>query len=293
MNVLEFTIPPLLSYIAGGYTRFEEGDRHVSRRHIGVFDLLVVTRGCLYIGEEERTYEVSEGCALILRPDCYHYATEDCRETTEYYWIHFQTSGAWTATDAAPPIRVSEPYHGRTESQKFNARSFPFGLPQFDRLSHPGKVEEALEQLISLEPEAHLSSSQFDQQVLFLQALRIFAAGRASGRATPATACAEQAAAYLRSRYREPITAQSLGESLNFHPVYVARCMNKEYGCSPMEYLLRYRIEQSKLMLMQTDYTIARIAEEVGFNQAPYFSSCFLKSEGISPRRYRQRFSQG
>ncbi|MNE95133.1 Bifunctional transcriptional activator/DNA repair enzyme AdaA [compost metagenome] len=82
-----------------------------------------------------------------------------------------------------------------------------------------------------------------------------------------------------------------LGDCLNFHPVYIARCMNREYGCSPMEYLLRYRIEQSKLLLMQTSFPISRIAEEVGFNQAPYFSSSFMKLEGISPRQYRQRFS--
>lgn len=113
-----------------------------------------------------------------------------------------------------------------------------------------------------------------------------------SDRSTPSIACAEQAAAYLRSHYREKITAHDLGESLNFHPVYVARCMNKEYGVSPMDYLLHYRIEQSKLLLMQTDFTIARVAEEVGFNQAPYFSSCFLKIEGISPRQYRNRFSE-
>ncbi|RKP51671.1 AraC family transcriptional regulator [Cohnella endophytica] len=293
MNLLEFTIPPLLSYITAGYTIFAEGDRHVSRRNIRVFDLLVVTKGCLYIGEEERLYEVNAGCALILRPDCYHYATEGCKETTEHYWVHFQTNGAWTATDTAPPRQHTEPYDAQTESQKFDTRSFPLGLPQFAKLPHPGKLEESLEQLVSLEPEAHLSASQFKQQLLFQEALRILATGLESGRTTPATACAEQAAAYLRSRYREPITAHTLGEALNFHPVYVARCMNKEYGSSPMEYLLRYRIEQSKLLLMQTDYTIARIAEEVGFNQAPYFSSCFLKFEGISPRQYRQRFSQG
>ena len=69
-----------------------------------------------------------------------------------------------------------------------------------------------------------------------------------------------------------------------------ARCMQREYGCTPMEYLLRFRIEQSKLLLMQTDWTVARIAEEVGFNQAPYFSSCFSRLEGMSPRQYRQLF---
>lgn len=67
--------------------------------------------------------------------------------------------------------------------------------------------------------------------------------------------------------------------------------MKKEYGCAPMEYLLHYRIQQSKLLLMQTSYTIARIAEEVGFNQAPYFSSSFIRIEGTTPREFRQRFS--
>jgi len=144
---------------------------------------------------------------------------------------------------------------------------------------------------VALNPEAHLNSSRFKQQILFQELLRQLASGIESQLSTPAAACAEQAAAYLRSRYREEITARSLGDALNFHPVYIARCMHREYGLSPAAYLMRYRIEQSKLLLMQTDFPIARIAEEVGFNQTPYFSSCFLKTEGISPRRYRQRFS--
>ncbi len=265
----------------------------MSRRNIRVFDLLAVTRGCLYMGEEDRRYEVKAGNALILRPDCYHYSTEACREPTEYYWLHFQTTGHWTVTDNVPTRRMPEPYDDILESQQFDARTFPLGLPQFARVAQPGKLEESLMQIKALGPEGHLSASQLKQQILFQETVRQLSSSIDSGRSTPATACAEQAAAYLRSRYQENITAQALGESLNFHPVYIARCMNKEYGYSPMDYLLRYRIEQSKLLLMQTDYTIARIAEEVGFNQAAYFSSCFLRTEGISPRQYRQRFAQG
>ncbi|MNR59015.1 Arabinose operon regulatory protein [compost metagenome] len=69
--------------------------------------------------------------------------------------------------------------------------------------------------------------------------------------------------------------------------------MQKEFGCAPFDYLMRFRIEQAKLQLLQTDLPIARIAEEVGFNQAAYFASCFSRYEGLSPRRYRQRFSHG
>ncbi|MNW15442.1 Arabinose operon regulatory protein [compost metagenome] len=56
---------------------------------------------------------------------------------------------------------------------------------------------------------------------------------------------------------------------------------------------MRHRIEQAKLLLLQTDLAIALVAEEVGFKQAAYFTACFARLEGISPRKYRQRFSHG
>jgi AraC-like DNA-binding protein len=67
--------------------------------------------------------------------------------------------------------------------------------------------------------------------------------------------------------------------------------MQREFGCSPMEYLMRIRIQHAKLLLVQTEEPIARIAEQVGFRLPSYFSACFQRLEGISPRQYRQRFS--
>ncbi|MFC5471042.1 AraC family transcriptional regulator [Cohnella suwonensis] len=293
MNLLEFTVPPLPYYIASGRTVFQIGEKHVSRRNIRLFDLLVVTKGCLYMGEEVRHYEVTAGKALILRPDCYHYATEGCREPTDYFWLHFQASSGWAATDSVPLRLPPKTADASDESLNFSAGTFPLLVPQCATVVQPGKMEELLGQIAALGPEAHLPSSRFKEQTLFQDVLRLLSASVEAAHSAPATACAEQAAAYLRSHYKEAITAQALGETLNFHPVYVARCMNREYGQSPTEYLLRYRVEQSKLLLMQTDLPIARIAEETGFNQAAYFSSRFQRVEGISPRQYRQRFSLG
>ncbi|TVX99700.1 helix-turn-helix transcriptional regulator [Cohnella terricola] len=293
MELLEFNVPPMLHYISSGHTEFAVGDRHLSRRNIRVFDLLAVTHGCIYIREEDRHYEVSAGNVLILRPDVSHYATEGCRSKTGHYWLHFQTTGAWQATNAFPPRRAPESSDVWDESRNFFASTSSLVLPQYTKLVQPGKFWELIDRINELTPEAHLNASRLQQQFIFQEVIRHLSVGIESEPLTPASACAEQAAAYLRARFREEITARSLGEALNFHPVYIARCMQKEYGLSPMSYLLRYRIEQSKLLLMQTDYSIARIAEEVGFNQTAYFSSCFQKIEGISPRHYRQRFSQG
>ena len=247
------------------------------------------------MGEEDRTFEVGEGCALILRPDSYHYGTKGCDVHTSYYWLHFQTTGSWSVTDDELPRHGVEPYdEKRTQALwSYDTHTFQIQVPQFVRLLHPGKVDELIGQLIQLNQSFYSGSAKWNQQALFQDVLRQLSASMAKEESTPAAACADLAAAYMRKHYRESITAQDLGERLNFHPVYIARCMQRIYGCTPMEYLLHHRIEQAKLMLLQTDHTVARIAEEVGFNQAAYFTSCFTRAEGISPRKYRQRFSYG
>jgi AraC-like DNA-binding protein len=295
MNLLNFSIPPVPHYTISGINYCGPGYRHLNRQHFKWFDLLFVREGCLYIREDERSFAVRAGNALILRPECHHYGSEGCQEDTSYYWLHFQTTGSWSESSApaAPSTDISRDESGEQPSSVCSYKeAFTLSVPQFTTLLQPARMEELLAQLEQLKATAHLDSVRFKQQMLFQEILQQLSASMSPERsASQSTACAEQAASFLRSHYREEITTAMLGDSLNFHPVYIARCMNKEYGCSPMEYLLRYRIEQSKLLLMQTSFPISRIAEEVGFNQAPYFSSSFMKQEGLSPRQYRQRFS--
>jgi AraC-like DNA-binding protein len=286
VSILQFTSPPLPHYIAGGFSRIPIGFKHLNRRNIGVFDLIVVTEGCLYIVEDERSYEVSAGHAIILRPDRHHYGYENCRTDTASYWIHFQTAGTWGTTEHAR----SEPSIDSQDRNVFTVQTFTILLPQFIQLNQPTRVYEKLKQLIELEEGTNNNWSRWRHQLIFQQILELLNGSLDLHTTLPGANVADQAASYLRKHYREEISVKSLGDALSFHPVYIARCMQKEFGCSPVEYLIRYRLEQAKLLLLQTDWPIARIAEEVGFHQSPYFSSCFTRYEGLSPRAYRRRF---
>ncbi|MEK0317817.1 helix-turn-helix transcriptional regulator [Cohnella sp. 56] len=291
MRVFELTSPPLPYYIASGSARFHPGDRHRSRQHIRVFDLLYVLSGCLFIGEDQTHYELRPGQALILSPDRHHFGVKDCETLTRYHWLHFRTTGErrLAEDDGAPR---PEPAPGtRPQSSEFDTLPFTLRLPQYTTLSQPAAMEESFAELNSLSPSAHLSSTPLRQQILFQEILGLLIGSLERERLTPHAHCAERAASFLRTHYREPITAAMLGARLNFHPVYIARCMKRKYGCSPMEYLIRYRIEQSKLLLMESAYTVTRIASEVGFRNATYFSSAFARLEGVSPRQYRGQFS--
>jgi YesN/AraC family two-component response regulator len=294
LPLFHLTVPPLPHYVINGFTTVPQGFRHPSRKHIHVFDLLVVTQGCLFMGEEDRPFEVTSGHALLLRPDSYHYSTRECQEETSYYWLHFQSTGSWLIAEDSDRLMSHQKETTddlASSSKQFTTQTFTIQLPQFIKLLQPVKIYDILHQLRQLNHNNHQSSIRWKQQVLFQELLQQLSASIEMPGPSPSKACADQAALYLSQHYRETITAEALGDSLNFHPVYIARCMQKEFACSPSEYLLRIRMEQAKLLLLQTDLPIAFIADEVGFHHAAYFTSCFAKSEGISPRKYRQHFS--
>ncbi|MGN7457048.1 helix-turn-helix domain-containing protein [Paenibacillus pasadenensis] len=305
MKLLQFALPPLPYYIASGHEDHPPGMVHVDRCNIGLFDLLAVEEGELLVTEGDRSYEVGPGQALILRPDAHHYGTAPTRMRTRCYWLHFKHDGYWTATDERLPLyrdprgewigrdvfAGEEPDNAHDAEWKMNAPLFSVQMPQYADLVEPARMFELLGQLTAMTSSGQVGGALWRQQILFQELLQQLSAGLDARSTSPSAACAAQAAAYLRQHYREDISARAMSESLNFHSVYIARCMQKEFGCSPKEYLLRYRIDQSKLLLLRTDYPVSRIAGDVGFNQAAYFASCFAKYEGLSPRSYRQRFS--
>ena len=48
------------------------------------------------------------------------------------------------------------------------------------------------------------------------------------------------------------------------------------------------RIEESKRLLANTDYSVIDIAVASGFGDQSYFSRVFKKYTGLTPRQYRQ-----
>jgi AraC-like DNA-binding protein/mannose-6-phosphate isomerase-like protein (cupin superfamily) len=66
------------------------------------------------------------------------------------------------------------------------------------------------------------------------------------------------------------------------------RIFRKATGQTPIEYLIRLRIQKAMDLLRNTDLTITEVALEVGFNDSNYFSRQFHRVLGESPRNFRQ-----
>ena len=98
---------------------------------------------------------------------------------------------------------------------------------------------------------------------------------------------------YIDTNYREDISLDKLAALAHLNKYYLAHAFQKEYGVSPITYLSRRRIEESKYLLGNTSHTLAQVSELLGFSSPSYFSQCFRKAEGISPNEYRRQVREG
>ena len=93
---------------------------------------------------------------------------------------------------------------------------------------------------------------------------------------------------YIDQHYKESLTLDMLAEKVSINKFYMAHAFKREYGVSPINYLISCRIREGKKLLSETDLSLSQIATVLGFSSSSYFSQSFRNAEGISPTEYRK-----
>lgn len=93
---------------------------------------------------------------------------------------------------------------------------------------------------------------------------------------------------YIDYHYKENITLDLLAEKARINKYYMAHAFKREYGISPINYLISCRIREGKRLLAETDLTPSQIAAVLGFSSSSYFSQTFRNAEGTTPTEYRK-----
>ena len=84
------------------------------------------------------------------------------------------------------------------------------------------------------------------------------------------------------------VTRADIARHVGLDEDYLTYCFRQELGVTPIAYLNRYRVNQAKGLLTQTDKSVTFIAQEVGFTDSRYFSRIFRREVGVSPDAFRR-----
>jgi len=96
----------------------------------------------------------------------------------------------------------------------------------------------------------------------------------------------EQVKDYIKENLHKRLTLSQVSDVFGYSPKYISLLFAKHAGHSFVEYINFQRIAQARGLLLDRNAKIYEIAEQLGFENAFYFSKVFKKVEGISPREY-------
>ncbi len=166
-------------------------------------------------------------------------------------------------------------------------------LPVFSGMA-PGIIKRLFERLLSL-TRSEDPSYEARSSVLVASLLAELYSTRARG--TPQATLGSSARIFsepvrkgidwMIRLYDQPHSIKQMCNAVGYSRSHYSRLFHKETGQPPIQWLNRYRIEQSKRLLLNSDKPAAEIARAVGIADQNYFSRLFHQQVKVSPRTYR------
>mgnify|MGYP005757566105 FL=1 len=92
---------------------------------------------------------------------------------------------------------------------------------------------------------------------------------------------------YIYENYAQRITLADIAGAAHISRSEAGRCFQSYLGCSPVEALIKYRLQTAKRLLHETTLTLQEISFACGFHSVNYFSRQFRKRYGYSPTNAR------
>ncbi len=96
----------------------------------------------------------------------------------------------------------------------------------------------------------------------------------------------DQLQEYLQQHYRSSLKVEDLSRIVERTPNYVSTIFKEVVGYTPLEYMHRLRISEAQDLLLNTQMTIAAIADYLGYCDQSYFGYMYKKLTGAMPSSF-------
>ncbi len=99
-------------------------------------------------------------------------------------------------------------------------------------------------------------------------------------------------AEYITHNYQSNISLADIARRFYISKSYLSRIYKEVTGFTVNEYINVLRTKKAKQLLENTDYSITKIAELIGYDSITYFEKVFKKYIELSPLKYRKKLEK-
>lgn len=92
----------------------------------------------------------------------------------------------------------------------------------------------------------------------------------------------------MHTDYAQKFTLEELAELCSVSKYHFCRIFKRAMNVTPVQYLTEYRVDLAEAMLKDTKKSISDVAWQCGFDDESYFSRCYKKIKGVSPKKVQK-----
>ena len=98
-----------------------------------------------------------------------------------------------------------------------------------------------------------------------------------------------QALQYASDHLAEHFTLEHMAQYLNISKRSLIRRFNESLGHPPEKEIMRIRLNRAQELLIETDMSIGKIADALGYKASEYFIRVFQQHFGMTPKQFREK----
>ena len=95
----------------------------------------------------------------------------------------------------------------------------------------------------------------------------------------------------MESNIEVPQSLPNIADKCNLSLRQIERLFHKYRGVTPSQYYLSLRLLHARQLLLNTNYSVIDISIATGFETQSYFTACYRKFFGSSPRNHRSQIA--
>lgn len=262
----------MISVNSAGYYKFVTRNIGLVLRSQGREDYQMIYvakgKGCFVL--EGQKQEVGEGTVIFYKPGQAQQYSYSYKDKPEIYWIHFTGYGV---------ERYLE------ELKIGNQQTYEIGFN-----------EECIELFNKMITELQIKQHYYENIVegMMLQLLGVMARNAAEDNQNISNRhqYIQKIIEEMHRNSEMPLMIKAYAKNCNISVCWFINSFKEVTGLTPQQYIIHIKINRAKGLLVDTEMSIAEIADIVGFQNAFYFSRVFKKITGDSPKVWRQRLME-